>query len=275
MPHYLPRPNRADWRSRPQGTELTREIAAARNWEGDGPISFDRTGTAVRFDIQHPPVIALFEIVGEWEACESCDSSSGSSSSSSSSGVVIFPDGWCRALAVPVLYYYGDRKWEQETDADEKYIFHPAGYPPNERDELIDAKIFLPRFSVSDQVWCVFNMQSGWWEILHGAEDLWRFELKTDIEPTTDTVPEGGSAVAYLRQGVPDGEATSSGSGADCSCDWFACDTITFVVCDSMGMFEGTGRDSGGKDGRGVGARGVCKWFADSRRWEIIQMECP
>ena len=98
---------------------------------------------------------------------------------------------------------------------------------------------------------------------MHGFEDFWRFELKTDLEFSDDDVPEGGTATAYLRK------------ANDGGCAWTPCDAITFTVCDSMGMFEGTGRDSGGLNGRGVGSRGVCKFFADSGNWEIIQMECP
>ena len=264
MPFYLPRPRRGTRPTAHSQREVSREIAAARNWEGDGPVSFDATGTAGRFTTVHPPKLMLWEITDEWEACEECTSGSSSSSSSSGSGPIDFPEGWCRAPAIPVLYYDGDQLWEQDELGFDKFIFHPAGYPPNERDDLIDEKIFIPRFSVGDWVWCLFNQQSGWWEILHGFEDIWRFELKTDLDvDDSGAVPQGGTATAYLRKAAV-GE-----------CDWDACDAITFTVCDSMGMFTGSGRDGGGLNGRGVGSRGLCKWFADSRSWEIIQMECP
>ncbi len=267
-PINLPPVRRGPWGQVSRERSIVGELGAAANMELEGPVSFDHTGTAVRVSMDHPPKLMLFEITGDWENCEECTSGSSSSSSSgSSSGQCAgrtCPDGWCAATAIPVFYYEGDRVWDQENDGYERYIFHPAGYPPNERDDLIDESIFIPRFSVGDWVWCLFNQQSGWWEILHGMEDIWRFELKTDLEvDDSGDVPEGGTATAYLRK------------ANDATCEWTPCDVITFTVCDSMGMFEGTGRDSGGLDGRGMGSRGIAKYWADSRSWEIIQMECP
>ncbi len=249
MPFRLPRTG-LGIRQNPLGglREQEREIEAARNWEVEGPVSFDATGTAVRMTIAEPPHLILYEIKGEWEACESCSSSgsgSSGSSSGSSSGDVIFPNGWCRAAAVPVLYYRGGREWDEDLEAAEVFIFHPAGHPPKERDAMVANKVFMPRFSIGDQVWCTFNMQSGWWEILHGFRDRWRFELATQLVP-------GESATAYLRQAIT-GE-----------CDWARCNDVLFTVCDSMEMFAGV-----------VGAFGLAEYWADSRTWEIYQMECP
>ncbi len=248
MPFRLPLPRRGTPPTAADRREDRGEIAAARNWEGDGPVSFDATGTAVRFTNVHPPKLMLWEITDEWEACEECTSGSSSSSSSSSSGPIDFPVGWCRAPAIPVLYFDGDRKWDQEFEGFDKFIFHPAGYPPDQRDDMIDAKIFMPRFNVGDWVWCVFNMQSGWWEITNAFEDIWRFELKTELVI-------GGTATAFLRQGFPD----PLGDGL-----WETCTAIEFKLYDSLDSFSGA-----------IGAKGIAKWFADARQWEILQMGCP
>lgn len=268
MPKLL-RPRRGDWRSQQNPSEVSRELSAARNLEIDGPIGFDITGNTQRFVVNHPPRIGMFRITGDWIACDSCNpSSSGDSGSSSGVGGRNWPSGWCRALATRVLYYNGVDQWKKDTSAGAEtyYIFAPGGYTPDERDDMIAEKIFLPRASVGDDVWCIFNQDSGWWEIIHRCEEFLRFELKDDLAPTDDTVPVGGHATVYLRQGTPNQAAEDT---------WYSCDAIEFEVYDSMGMFEGTGRTSGGLNGRGVGNRGVCKWFADSRRMEIFQMECP
>lgn len=248
MPPFNPMryPRRGDPTTAALQREMIREVRAARNLEMDGPVSFDSTGSAVRFDIQYPPKLQLMEITGDWETHSPCSGSSSSSSSSSGAGDVVFPDGVCRATAIPVLYFSGDQGWAQEHEGREVYIFHPAGYPPEERDDLIDAKVFIPRFSVGAQVWCLFNQQSGWWEIISGGEEFWRFKL-------TSSLTAGGTATACLRISCHD-------------CGWESVDAITFTVCDSMEMFAG-----------GVGSRGIAKWFSryDGGQWEIIQMECP
>lgn len=68
-----------------------------------------------------------------------------------------------------------------------------------------------------------------------------RFELKAALSA-------GGSAVAYAR--VWNGTT-------------WATTTIEFTVYDAIGSYAGP-----------IGAYGACTWWADSKRWEIDDLQC-
>jgi hypothetical protein len=112
-------------------------------------------------------------------------------------------------------------------------------------------EIGIPKYGVGDWAVARFNGQSGRWEILGPAEDLWRFELKTALIPGADrNVP--GTAEAYL---VVYDSAQASYVRTD----------VEFQVADFLGVWDAD-----------PGCRGYAKRMADSFSsvgWEVVLME--
>jgi hypothetical protein len=82
-------------------------------------------------------------------------------------------------------------------------VYHVGAFPGQERDQIValdegqPGGLGVPRYGPGDRVYAEFNQQSGRWEIIGPAEDLWRFELKTPLAPNGNPdVPS--TADAYL-----------------------------------------------------------------------------
>jgi hypothetical protein len=97
-------------------------------------------------------------------------------------------------------------------------------------------------------VFCIWNRQSGRWEMLTPPLPLWRFELKEDLAP-------GQSAAAYLLPFL-EGQYQP---------DVY----VEFTVYDALhGLLRGRGRGQAHR-----GTRGYARLMPDSRRWEILALE--
>jgi hypothetical protein len=266
MPSRQPIPRPGDLLNYRRQRDLVRELHAARAVRGEGAIQTDLTATGSFLSFPRAPVMALFEIVDsacDWRREER-----------SSSG---WPYQWHYTIGRPILYYRPDGTWSTPTpptDADssssssgilDEYITHPTGYAA---DLAVDQRLhdaFWPLYSVGDWVWCIYDSESGLWAIHDGYESWFRFEL-------VENLPTGRSAAAYLLRcsDCPESGETSSSSSGIC---WTAasgdeCDEaytpitdFTFRVHDALCGWEGH-----------EGQRGYCKFFAESRRFEVIAL---
>lgn len=105
-----------------------------------------------------------------------------------------------------------------------------------------------PAISAGQRVFCLWNRQSGRWEMLTPPLRLWRFELKEDLTP-------GQSAAAYLLP-FADGQYQPEVH-------------VEFTVHDAVfGVLRGRGRSQSRR-----GTRGYARLMPDSGRWEILATE--
>jgi len=105
-----------------------------------------------------------------------------------------------------------------------------------------------PAVGAGQRVFCLWNRQSGRWEMLTPPLRLWRFELKEDLAP-------GQSAAAYLLPLV-DGQYQPDVH-------------VEFTVHDALsGMLRGRGPSQWRR-----GTRGYARLMPDSGRWEILALE--
>jgi len=136
-------------------------------------------------------------------------------------------------------------------------VYHVGAFPGDRRDQIValgegePGELGIPRYDSGDRVYAEFNNQSGRWEIIGPAEDLWRFELKTALVPSGDPdVPS--TADAYLV--VYDAD-----QGRYVTTD------LEFPVADFLSIWEAD-----------PGCRGYAKRLADSHQsvgWEVLMME--
>ena len=136
-------------------------------------------------------------------------------------------------------------------------VYHVGAFPGDRRSgiEAVAAgqagETGIPKHGVGDRVLARFNNQSGRWEIIGPAEDLWRFELKTTLIPGADrNVPS--TATAYLV-------VYDSAQGRYVRTD------VEFQVADFLGVWDAD-----------PGCRGYAKRMADSYSsvgWEVVVME--
>jgi hypothetical protein len=190
----------------------------------------------------------------------------------SSSG---WPYQYHYTIGRPILYYRPDGTWSTPTpptDADssssssgilDEYITHPTGYAA---DLAVDQRLhdaFWPLYSVGDWVWCIYDSESGLWAIHDGYESWFRFEL-------AENLPTGRSAEAYLLRCSdcpPSDTSSSSGvcgeaaTGSECDAAYQPITSLTFRVHDAICGVEGH-----------AGQRGYCKFFAESRRFEVVAL---
>jgi hypothetical protein len=135
-------------------------------------------------------------------------------------------------------------------------VYHACAFPGPERGEIValdegqPGSLGIPRYVPGDRVYAEFNPQSGRWEIIGPAEDVWRFELKTALVPNGDPdVPS--TAQAYLVvYDAGQGRYVKSG--------------VQFQVADFLNRWDAD-----------VGCRGYAKRMADSQGsvgWEVIEM---
>ena len=135
-------------------------------------------------------------------------------------------------------------------------VYHVAATPGDQRDQIAaldqgqPGEVGVPKYGAGDWVFAQFNNQSGRWEIIEPAEDLWRFELKTPLVPNADPdVPS--TADAYLV-------VYDSGQGK------YVRTGVEFQVADFLGTHSGP-----------AGSRGYARRLADSHAdvgWEILRM---
>jgi hypothetical protein len=203
--------------------------------------------TASRYphDEPHAPRVALFQLTS----------------------AMVYPDldgaGADHFTVEPTPYATAKQVWCHHFDPEDKT---PAGEPlrsyggaANSREETIyhpavrrNAQGYAvghPAFAEGDRVFCLWNRQSGRWEVLAPPLDVWRFELKTALAP-------GQHATAYL---LPFDETYAENV------------EIEFEVYDAL---LGTLRGRAKTESR-PGAQGYARYMPDSGRWEIAAMQQP
>jgi hypothetical protein len=244
--------------------ELVRHLQAARQIAGEGGLQVDLTGTGGYVTAPKAPAFMLAEIVDNTCAWKQEERSSGG-----------WPYQWHYTVGRTILYYYSDGTWAvptPPTDDDgsssssgilDEYIIHPTGYPEPLAENLRLHDAFWPLYSLGDWVWCIWEAESGLWAIHDGYESWIRFEL-------AENLTAGGSALAYLVQcqSCPPGECQSSSSSSSGQCDDDASSNIyepnynfAFCVYDGLNSQDGI-----------VGQRGYAKFFAESRRFEVVSL---
>jgi len=113
------------------------------------------------------------------------------------------------AEAAPIWYFDSGSSGPENEYADASdytrsmRVYHVGAFPGDQRNQLAalqsgePGELGIPRYGSGDRVYAEFNRQSGRWEIVGPAEDVWRFELKTALAPNGNRdVPS--TADAYL-----------------------------------------------------------------------------
>lgn len=136
-------------------------------------------------------------------------------------------------------------------------VYHVEALPGDQRDQIValesgeSGELGIPRYQGGDRVVAQFNNQSGRWEILGPAEDLWRFELKTALTPGGDPdVPS--TADAYLVV-------------YDSNQNEYVTTAVEFPVADFLHTWDAP-----------AGSRGYAKRLADSAPdvgWEVLTLK--
>jgi len=165
------------------------------------------------------------------------------------------------APAEPIWYFgSGDPPDNEYRDASActrpMRVYHVGAFPGDRRDQIValgegePGEVGIPRYSSGDRVYAEFNNQSGRWEIIGPAEDVWRFELKTALVPNGD--PDAPStADAYLV--VYDADQAR-----------YVTTDVEFPVADFLDAWDAD-----------PGSRGYAKRMGDSHAsvgWEVIMM---
>ncbi len=126
---------------------------------------------------------------------------------------------------------------ESTLDYEEDDTFTYTLFHPTAVRNASEIGVGHPTFFTGDRVWATFV--NGRWDIISQADRVWRFELKDELTP-------GGNATAFLLD--KDGNEDTSQE---------------FEVYDQV---FGDMRSP-------VGAKGYAKFFADSERWEILDVQ--
>ena len=136
-------------------------------------------------------------------------------------------------------------------------VYHVGAFPGDQRAQIAALEeeqpghLGIPSYGAGDRVYAEFNNQSGRWEIIGPAEDVWRFELKTALVPNGDRdVPS--TADAYLVVYDPDQSR-------------YVKTDVEFPVADFLDIWDAE-----------PGCRGYAKRMADSHGsvgWEVMMME--
>lgn len=189
------------------------------------------------------PRIGLFELGGDWIVGDpNADPPE--------------PENWAKnPNAKPVLFVSSTGTYEADINEPAQTIWHAAAYPQGERTTLRQLHesdgLFPAKYGQGDWVWCLFNEQEGRWQLLEGYEDHWRFRL-------VDELASCGSAQAELVLEKPSG---------------FCPTNVTFTVHDSVGVVAWCGCEGGSEaTSAPAGTYGIAKYFADSRKWEVIAL---
>jgi hypothetical protein len=136
-------------------------------------------------------------------------------------------------------------------------VYHVGAFPGDQRDQIIaldegqPGELGIPSYSAGDRVYAEFNPQSGRWEIIGAAEDVWRFELKTALVPNGDPdVPSTADAYLVIY---------------DADQGRYVKTEVQFQVADFLDVWDAD-----------PGCRGYAKRMADSQGsvgWEVMMME--
>jgi len=63
-------------------------------------------------------------------------------------------------------------------------VYHVHAFPGDRREQIVEVEegdpgeLAIPKYTTGDRVYAQFNPQSGRWEIVGPAEDVWRFEAR-------------------------------------------------------------------------------------------------
>jgi hypothetical protein len=167
------------------------------------------------------------------------------------------------APAEPIRYFTSDGQsaessYDDAGDAARSMrVYHVTAFPGDRRSQIVATaqgqagEVGLPKYTTGDRVNAVWNHQSGRWEIIGPAEDVWRFELKTALVPNSDPdVPS--TAAAWLV-------VYDAGLGR------YIATGIEFQVADFLDVWDAD-----------AGCRGYARRLADSSAevgWEVMLME--
>ncbi len=173
------------------------------------------------------------------------------------------PDDVPSAPAAPVWYFPVDGTAPEneytETPAYSRSarVYYVAGFPGDQRDQLQQLSpgqpgdTAIPKFGPGDWVVARLNGQSGRWEIVEGPENLWRFELKTPLQPNGER-DQPSTATAYLVVFDPQqGQYVRT--------------SVEFPVADFLDIAQGQ-----------PGDRGYARRLADSHLtagWEVLLLK--
>jgi hypothetical protein len=167
------------------------------------------------------------------------------------------------AKAVPIWYFDSGGLPPENTYADASdytrptRVYHVGAFPGETRDQLAALEdqqagsLGIPKYGSGDRVYAEFNNQSGRWEIIGPAEDVWRFELKTALAPSGDPdVPSTADAYLVVYD-AEQGRYVTTG--------------VEFQVADFLDVWDAD-----------PGCRGYAKRFADSHLsvgWEVLMIQ--
>jgi hypothetical protein len=167
------------------------------------------------------------------------------------------------AEAVPIWYFDSngtlpENEYGDASDCTRSMrIYHVGAFPGDRRDQLValdegqSGQLGIPRYNSGDRVYAELNQQSGRWEIIGPAEDLWRFELKTALVPNGDPdVPSTADACLVVYD-------------ADQAC--YVKTEVELQVADFLDIWDAE-----------PGCRGYAKRLADSHPsvgWEVIMIQ--
>jgi len=136
-------------------------------------------------------------------------------------------------------------------------LYHVAAFPGDQRGQIVvledgqPGELGIPRYSTGDRVYAEFNQQSGRWEILGPAEDVWRFELKTALVPNGDRdVPSTADAYLVIY---------------DAAQGRYVKTNVEFPIADFLDTWDAD-----------PGCRGYAKRMADSHAsvgWEVLMLD--
>ncbi len=225
--------------------ELIDQANTAAKLSIGGPLVGGGGQTGIRAGMRDPRRIALWELTGPLAR-------------NTTDGVI---DDVPSAEAAPVWYQDVDGYSPENVYADagsytrSMRIYHVDGFPGDQRTEVASlvagqpGEIAVPKYATGDRVYAQFNNQSGRWEILAPAEDLWRFELKTPLVPNgiRNTPAVATAYLVVYRAGE------------------YVTTSVEFTVADFLDIWEGD-----------PGCRGFAKRLADSHQsagWEVLVLE--
>ncbi len=166
------------------------------------------------------------------------------------------------AEAKPIWYFDANGSLPENAYADagdctrSMRVYHVGAFTGDQREQLValDAgqagELAIPRYAAGDRVCARFSPQSGRWEIIGPAEDMWRFELKTALVPNGDPdVPSTADAYLVIY---------------DADQGRYVRTDVEFPVADFLDVWDAD-----------PGCRGYAKRLADSQGsvgWEVVMV---
>ncbi|NQT13324.1 MAG: hypothetical protein HQ582_11280 [Planctomycetes bacterium] len=193
MPSSLPTDSSTDWAELAEPGGRVRESASQGRLAAQGPFVSAHGTSGTRLAGRDLRRIAIWQLSGPMEPAVT-------------EGV---KDDVPSAEAAPIWYFNsgGSGPENEYQDAGDytrsMRVYHVGAFPGDQRVQLAalqsgePGQLGIPRYGSGDRVYAEFNQQSGRWEIIGPAEDVWRFELKTALAPSGNPdVPS--TADAYL-----------------------------------------------------------------------------